>query len=63
VLFRKRAYEFSNDPFFAVLSDTYDGLLVNLSKPIIEKINSDTRVLPTVLALTQTQVNALTVKR
>ncbi|GBR73764.1 hypothetical protein NO1_1067 [Candidatus Termititenax aidoneus] len=63
VLFIKRAYEFSNDPFFAVLSQMYGRLLVSLSKPISEKISSDTKELPSVLALTQTQVNALTVKR
>jgi hypothetical protein len=41
VLFGKRAYEFSNDPFFTILRETYGNLLVAVSDPLAQKVFRD----------------------
>jgi hypothetical protein len=63
VLLGIREYEFAGDPLFKIIRETYERLLVSLNEPLARKVFNDTRTQHTTPALSQVQINALTVQR
>jgi hypothetical protein len=65
-LFRRRAWEYPQDPFFEIINSTYFSTLSELSEPLARKVFSDINqenYAASTLTLTQAQIRALTVPR